>query len=1193
MNLAGISAALRPLAGQRLDALIIVDTGSSMEIWQPAVTGLGEILARQGGFRTVRTRQMNCSAAVMESGSGPAGRQVVLVLTDTIAPGWRSGAVCRLLSKWARAMPVAIVNVLPQRLWPWGGLSPSRVRLTIGNQRQYLPVLGLAAEWWSGWSELLVYSRPALLTTVPVRTDSPVVAGLQETPIELPAHKRVLQLRTFASAEAFQLAGLLAAVPLNMPVMRRVQRVMLPKADVSILAEVLLSGVLRRVASGEITFDFVGGVRQELLAGQRRADTARVVRVLGEESSTAQSRNFRDAMDDPEAVPLLDPVATNLPYLQVQATTFRGLSGRYARRAARLREAIQIASSGGVRVTGPPAPAQSARAPASRPQIWGAVPLRNPDFVGRDDLLEQLRGGLIEPGTTAVLPEALHGMGGVGKSQTVVEYIYRHAAEYDLVWWIPAEHVSLITSSLVELARRFDLPSGTAEVAIPAVLDALRRGQPPFSRWLLVFDNAERPEVVSPYFPASGHIVVTSRNSEWANVARTVEVDVFARDESIELLRRRGGEITEADADRLAEALGDLPLAIEQASAWRALTGMPVDEILQLLDQHLPELLGDEFGPAGYRPSVVALWNASLSRLRTEHLAALQLLQVCAFFGPEPISRDLFTGIRDAPMPEALAQVLTDPIKLNRAIRELSQYSLAKIDHRNHTIQIHRLIQTVVKSKLTHTEQTDMSHAVHILLANGNPGHPESPQNWPRYAELLSHATNSNASYCSRPDSWIRRLLMNLVQYLNNRGDFGTAQEFARTTFDLWTVDPGPTHNDTLVMARRYAVSLRRLGRLREAQELNDQTYELVRETFGEDSELALNIADTRTADMRYQGQFDKELEMQQDLFDRARRVLGEDDPATLKYANNLASCLRLNGKFEQARQIDEETLRRKLYVLGGDHPSTFQSLNAFAMDLRECGEWLRACQVQEDTLRRQREVIGDDHLRTIGAMRNLAVARRMAGQHEGARELSERCVRRYRRRQGDRHVDTITAEMSLSADLRRLDELAESEKIGKQSHELFVATHGSTHPYTLISANNLAITLRLMGEVHDAHILDTDTLTHLRRIFGDDHPFTLVSATNTASDLAALGDFESAQERDADTFQRSSRVLGPDHPSTLAVALNLSYDLAHLGLADEAAILHSKTLSSLRTALGDDHPAISAAVRSIRANCDTDTMQL
>ncbi|MBP2323197.1 hypothetical protein JOF56_003582 [Kibdelosporangium banguiense] len=1197
MNLAGISEALRPVAGQHLDVLVVVDSGSSMEIWHPVVAELCGILARQDGFRTVRTRRINCTTATVESGSGPAGRQVVLVVTDTIAPGWRSGAMRRQLAKWAGAMPVAVVNVLPQRLWPWGGLSPQRMRLTAKNQREAVPVLGLAPAWWSGWANLLVYGRPLLMTAESVRPDMEILSEPAEMPVGLSPRKRVLTFRTFASVEAFQLAGLLAAVPLNIPVMRRVQREMLPKADASILSEILLGGMLRRVAAGQVTFDFVDGVRQELLAGERRADTVRVVRVLGHEPSCPEARNFRDAIDDPDTVPLLEPVTANLPYLQVQQVTFRALSGRYALRAARLREAIQIASSGGERVTGSPAPAQSARAPASRPQIWGAVPLRNPDFVGRDGLLEQLRRRLIEPGATAVLPEALHGMGGVGKSQTVVEYIYRHAAEYDVVWWVPAEHASLITSSFVELARRFDLPSGSAEVAIPAVLDALRRGEPPFSRWLLVFDNADRPDMVSPFFPASGHIVVTSRNSEWASVARTVEVDVFARNESIQLLRRRGGDITETDADRLAEALGDLPLAIEQAAAWRALTGMPVDEILQLLEEHLPELLGadpaDEFGPAGYRPSVVALWNVSLNRLRNEHPAALQLLQVCAFFGPEPISRNLFTGIRDAPMPEALAEAFNDPIKLNRAIRELSQYSLAKIDHRNKTIQIHRLVQTVVKSKLTTSEQADMSHAVHVLLANGDPQDPAPPSSWPRYAELLSHATNSGAATCSRPDNWIRRLLLNLVLYLMNRGDFGSAEELARTTWSLWRETLGETHADTLRMANRRGQSLRRLSRLVEAQTLNQRIYDLAKQAFGEDDELTLTVANTVRADMRSQGLFGKELGMQQDIFERSRRVLGEDDPDTLRYANNLAACLRLNGKFAEARRVDEETLLRKQTVLGDDHPDTFLSLNALAMDQRECGEWSAACTLQEETLIRQRAAIGEDHPRTIGAMRNLAVARRMAGFHEEARDLSEQCVQRYRRRHGDRHLDTITAEMSLSADLRRLDELAESEKIARHSHELFVQTHGSTHPYTLISAINLATTLRLMGEVHDAYELDQATLTQLRQSFGDDHPFTLVSATNTASDLAALGEVSAARDMDADTLERSSRMLGAEHPSTLAIQLNLSFDLASLGYEDQAAIMRTKTLAGFRRVLGDGHPAISLAVQSIRANCDTDTMQL
>jgi tetratricopeptide (TPR) repeat protein len=1244
-----IRHALRPITGQRFDVLIVIDSAPSAEIWQPTVARLCAVLARQGGFRTVRTRRLNCAVTTDDEltlrASGtvrawqemlvPGGRQVVLVVTDTIGSGWHSGAVSRLLAKWAARMPVAIVNVLPQRLWTWGALSPRQVRLSApapGTPNRRLtvraawqdraprhtvvvPVLGLEAEWWSGWARLITAAQPAPVATTAIfvsptddSTDDPIEPVGDLSPLE-----RTLQFRTFASPDAFRLAGLLAAVPLTLATMRHVRQTLLPASETAVLSEVFLGGILQRTppaaGSQAATFDFVDGVRQELLAMEWRADTVRAVRALGDPPFDHHLLcNFRDAVDDPEAVPIPESSTTTLPYIRIQEAVFRALSGRYAPRAARLREAIQISvpasqvgtssapGGEGVTASGSPQPTEPRRDPASKPQIWGSVPLRNPDFVGRDDLLEQLRQRLFEPGATAVLPEALHGMGGVGKSQTVVEYIYRHAAEYDLIWWIPAEQASQVTSSFVELARRLDLPSGSADVAVWSILDSLRRGQPPFSRWLLVFDNADHPDAVSPFFPASGHIVVTSRNPQWAGVARTVEVDVFTRAESIELLQRHGGALTTEDADRLAEALGDLPLAVEQAAAWRAQTGMQADEYLELLRENPPELLGAEpnsdVGLAGYPRSVAAAWNVPLNRFQTDNPAALQLLQVCAFFGPEPISRALFTGIRAAPVPEALADALNDPMKLNQAIREISRYSLAKIDHRNNTIQLHRLVQTVVKSRLTQAEKEDMRHAVHVLLAHGDPDDPASPTGWVRYAELLPHAMTSKTIHC-RKDLWVRRLLLNLVLYLLNRGDFASAENLAREALGLWRDYFGEADKDTLAMARHCGIALRRLGRPQESQALNEQTYELVRRTFGEENELFLSIADALSADMRPQGEFATELEMQQDVYERSSRVLGEDDPDSLKYGNSLAGCLRLNGRFTEARELDQDIWRRRQAVLGEEHPDTFLSLNGLAMDLRECGSWLEACRLQEETLIRQREVIGDDNPKTIGAMRNLAVARRMAGLHERARELSEQCVSRYRRRYGDRHLNTITAEMSLSADLRRLDELAESEKVGAHSHQLFVRTHGPRHPYTLISAINLAITYRLMGEVHKAYELDQVTLAQLRVKFGDRHPFTLVSSTNTASDLAALGENTAAYEMDVLTHNRSDEVLGPNHPSTLAVALNLSVDLAELGRTDEGAILHARTVTTLRRILSDDHPATAAAVRSIRANCDTDTMQL
>ncbi|MBB5956794.1 tetratricopeptide (TPR) repeat protein [Saccharothrix tamanrassetensis] len=1257
----------RPAPSRRFEIALVVDTAVAPEIWRCTADEFRALLDRQGAFRDVRTYRLDSAATdpaglTLRAEGGrehdwrhllePTGTRIVLVLTDTVSRGWRSGAVGHVLYQWGQRTPVAVVQTLAHRLWIWGGLAARRMRLSApapgaANRRLRVasakappatipvPVLGLSAGWMSGWARLLTSPGAEWIETTAALVGPQTGAAPPELPPDEPvsAAERVRRFRAFASVEAVQLAGLLSATPLSPRLMTLVQRVLLPGSDLSVLAEVMLGGLLTKLpAAGDgagtdaVAYDFCTGVRSELLATARRSDTARVARVLDDHagSDIPTLRAYRAAVDDPRTGdPEVTPEST--PYLQVQEAVLRALSGPYLPRSKRLRAALGLgplvlprdddqqaehdqekpvtvtdpqpspeagAPPQGDHVTAPGTPlAAERRSTTFQPQVWGPVPLRNPIFVGREQLLEQLRARLNESGTTAVLPEALHGMGGVGKSQTVIEFIYRHAAEYEVVWWIPAEHPAQIRNSFVELAKKLGVAaSGSAETAVPAVLEALRRGEP-YQRWILVFDNADRPQDVRQFFPAgTGHIVVTSRNSEWGGFARPVEVDLFTRGESIELLRRRGGGIEDADADALAEALGDLPLAVEQAAAWRAQTGMQVSEYLELLEQNRTELL-ETNTPTEDQLPVAAAWNVPLKRLAADQPAALQLLQVCAFFGPEPISQKLFRGVRDVPVPDALAEAFRDPIKISRAVKEITRYSLAKIDHRNNALQLHRLVQTVLKNKLTKAEQDSMRHAVHVLLVNGDPGDPDTADNWPRYADLLPHALMSRAVDSS--DKWVRVLVINLVRYLIRIGDWGGARDLAGQAVTAWTELLGPQDLDTLEVSRRYAIATRRLGNIDEAIELNQRTYELLRQVVGENDENALAMLDTVAADRRSQGRFAEELQLQREVYDRARVALGEDDPGTLAYAHTLASCYRLMGEFGRARDLDRENLLRATAVLGANHRFTLGSRTGLCMDLRECGLYLEAAREQEEALVYIMEVLGADHPLTIGATRNLSVALRKAGYHQRAVEYSQDCLARYRHRHGDNHVDTVTAQMNVSTDLRHLGDLDDSLDLARRSHRGLAQTRGAHHPYTLIAALNLAVTHRLRGEVAEALELDRRTHANLLDVFDADHPSTLVAVTNLASDLAAVGDHLAAKRLDEDTLTRSERVLGVEHPSTLAVALNLSLDLACLGEQDEAALLHSKTVQAFRKVLGDEHPATNAATQHVRADCDTDTMQL
>ncbi|MEV6702862.1 FxSxx-COOH system tetratricopeptide repeat protein [Streptomyces sp. NPDC051453] len=1248
---------LEPGQERWLTVTLLVDSGDSMRLWSHTAQRLAETLHCSGAFRDVRTVRWQEDGSGGEVAAGTDGRHLVLVLTDLHADHWGNGIARRRLARWARTMPVAIVHVLPEHVWARAGTQTSSLKLTSPRPASpnsawtaepvglvmptadlsetdacdgvRLPVVTLTPEGIGSLARFLAHdSKGGYTVRVLDRTPGDETAVARRPAATLPADIQVKTVRAQLSPTAYHLARLSAAVPLNLDVLRVLQEGLIPGARNWHVAELLLSGLLRRTeaepggtAGPGVELEFGDGVRRELLSDGTRGETARALMLALDHLAVAAPAYGEGValLREPDRASSVSMEGLR-PWISSILPAFAAMAGPHATAARELEARLDeppppLATTsgepsqlgGGAEPTAPPdtgneerveevSGLQSTQAGArgdalqKPPPVWGNVPPRNRAFTGRVQLLDDLHRRLQE-GTTAVLPEALQGMGGVGKSQLAVEYVYRHLNEYQIVWWIPAEQPQQIRQFLVQLANRLGLNvgSGEANTAVPAVIEALRVGEP-FKNWLLIFDNAEDPESVREFFPTNGpgRILVTSRNAQWASSARPLEVDVFTREESRSLLQMRAPNLDNATADRLAETLGDLPLGIEQAAVWLAETGMPADEYLRMFEQQANELMVSD-PPVDYPLSVAAAWNVSLDRLRKNHPAALQLLQMCAFFAPEPISRRLLTGVRDAPVPPELSAALSDPIRLGRAIREINRYALARINHNTNTIQLHRLVQRVLINQMAEPLKSQMRAGAHRLLARDDAGEPNKSHRWQQYGDLLPHVLNSRA--VESTDPWVRQLVLNEVQYLYYWGDHQGSLDLARETYATWRAADGDNAEHVLAAAKLFTDALRILGRYSEAYELDQRTLAGMTEVLGPEHESTIDITSMLAWDLRLRGDFQAALELDKHAFETCERLFGPNDPSTLLSAHRHALNLRFIGHFRAALALDRMTHSRKVAELGENAPSTLGTMASVTFDLQEGGEYLAARDQARDVEERFRNTVGDTHPNTISALRVLSVAERRAGQHALALELSGRALVMFRTRYGDLYPQTVNALASHAIDVRHSGDLTRALELGQQGYEGYEALLGPQHPHSVAGRVNHAICLRLAGRTEEARASNVDSREKLIELIGEDHPNTLSCTTNLAADLFELGEMQASVELATSALDLCRTTLGEDHPITLATALNLSLGLRQLRRDDEADELYADTAERYRRTLGEDHPATTAAADGRPANCDIDPL--
>ena len=713
-----------------------------------------------------------------------------------------------------------------------------------------------------------------------------------------------------------------------------------------------------------------------------------------------------------------------------------------------------------VRESSPQSATRGVRDSVEPDLIWNAPP-RLANFVGREDLIRQLRSNLSSTKSRSVC--SIYGLGGIGKTGLVVEYAHRYADDYKLVWWMHADEPNSISQQLARLAMRLQLPQSTDSERSVAALEYLRH----HSNWLLIFDNAENERDISPLIPSgNGHIIITTRKTTFGSLGKTISIDVLKREESVAFLARRISGVNKDESGQLAEVLGDLPLALEQAAAYLDTTRMPLGTYLSLWKTRSEELLA-RGQVMGHDHTIATVWDLSVERVAREQPAALDLLKISAFLAPNIIPTFLFAfGANE--LPEPLASAVSDPLSLADVTGALTSYSLCQLLSHETIVALtfHRLVQAAMRRKLSEQEKEAITGTTLRLLMHDAPSDIVlTPDDWPWWYVFMQHVLTA-ANHGEK--------------YPSNEGDAAWLLSRAAIYFD--------TH-----------------GQPSQGIPLLEHALTLAESFYGENSSnVAVILVDLSKA-LASVGEFKKA----RDTMERAQRIvesLPDDGSArSAKFKVDLAMLLRDMGQSKESRRLLREYIQE--YDKGdADNSSTLISaLATLSVTQFDLGEYDEAIITTERVIAMVAQR-GDNDLPTANILNNLGASLLRQDKKEKALECFSRSLAINQEIYGPRHPAVAVELSNLGAVMREQGDLVTAKELIERALSINEDALGPKSAATLATLINLGVVVRALGDIDSAETIYRRALRDIESIHGPKHPDVGKAANNLAVMLSQAG---------------------------------------------------------------------------------------
>jgi tetratricopeptide (TPR) repeat protein len=803
------------------------------------------------------------------------------------------------------------------------------------------------------------------------------------------------------------------------------------------------------------------------------------------------------------------------------------------------------------------------------PAIWMVPYLRNPHFTGRNELLDHLQRQFAlreneQQHTTihhAALTQsqAIKGLGGIGKTQTAIEYAYRarERGRYTHTLWISAASEEAVMSSFAALKDRVPALEQEEESDQRALVNkALRWLEQCPDPWLLIYDNADDITFLPAYLPKEGwgSILLTTRASAIGALAESLEVDALPLEDAIHLLLRRAGCESDTtpqereEASTIVLALGQFPLAIDQAGAYIEETGCSLADYLLLYQQHQHELLARRGRQtSGYPDSVATTWSLAFEQIEEHHPAAAELLQVCAFMAPDQIPEELLTEGASY-WPAALQEVVTDRLRFNQMLSTLLSFSLIKRMGRERQLSMHRLVQVVQQARMTPEEQRQWALRLVFTVLAVFPRESDAFASWQVCQRLLQQVlaceTLIEQHKLLLPEA--ADLLDRTGKYLIARALYSLAEPLLRRALGMREQLLGPEHLDVAISLHHLGGLCWHLGKYAEAEPLYQRALHIREQYLGPEHYDVAELLNDLALLYYDQGNRTQAELLYLRVLHILERLFGPDHPDATFPLRNLALLYHDQGKYAQAERLCLRALRIDEQHLGSEHPNLAMSLQSLAKLYWKLRKYAQAEPLYQRVLRICEQHMGTEHPNVASIVVDLARLSYDQGQYIQAEQLCQRALRIYEQRLGPEHPSGATPLHWLALVTAQIGTDEESERLERQA--LHIWEHlGPEHPSVAYALHGLARLCVRQGRESEAEALFQRALCIREQKMGEMH----LDMADLQDDFAGFRHRQGRTQEAAVLYRRAlttrEHVLGPDHPSTLETHASLQAMLFQL----------------------------------------------